>query len=285
MKLVVVPNDVNNIEEYKKIGANAFIFGLKGFSSGYSLNLEVEEIKAIIEKNQDVEIFVAANKNIFNSELLDLKQKLIELDSTKVKGVLFYDLAVLNIKIENNLSLDLVWNQTHMVTNYNTCNFYYNKGVKYGLLSGEITLEEINEIKSKTQMTLFATVMGYPIMSFSRRTLLNNYFLSNNKKKDKNIYTITNDNEDYIIEEEDSGNAIFYGKVLNGSNVLNSINVDYAVLNEFNIDKEVFKKVLSLYKRIIEEKDNNKIKEVDRILGEYRGFFYQKTIYKVKKND
>lgn len=285
MKLVVVPNDVNNIEEYKKIGANAFIFGLKGFSSGYSLNLEVEEIKAIIEKNQDVEIFVAANKNIFNSELLDLKQKLIELDSTKVKGVLFYDLAVLNIKIENNLSLDLVWNQTHMVTNYNTCNFYYNKGVKYGLLSGEITLEEINEIKSKTQMTLFATVMGYPIMSFSRRTLLNNYFLSNNKKKDKNIYTITNDNEDYIIEEEDSGNAIFYGKVLNGSDVLNSINVDYAVLNEFNIDKEVFKKVLSLYKRIIEEKDNNKIKEVDRILGEYRGFFYQKTIYKVKKND
>lgn len=285
MKLVVVPNDVNNIEEYKKIGANAFIFGLKGFSSGYSLNLEVEEIKAIIEKNQDVEIFVAANKNIFNSELLDLKQKLIELDSTKVKGVLFYDLAVLNIKIENNLSLDLVWNQTHMVTNYNTCNYYYNKGVKYGLLSGEITLEEINEIKSKTQMTLFATVMGYPIMSFSRRTLLNNYFLSNNKKKDKNIYTITNNNEDYIIEEEDSGNAIFYGKVLNGSNVLNSINVDYAVLNEFNIDKEVFKKVLSLYKRIIEEKDNNKIKEVDRILGEYRGFFYQKTIYKVKKND
>ena len=37
-----------------------------------------------------------------------------------------------NIVKENNIKIDLVWHQTHMVTNYNTCNFYYDNGVNYG---------------------------------------------------------------------------------------------------------------------------------------------------------
>ena len=32
-----------------------------------------------------------------------------------------------------------------MVTNYNTCNYYYDKGCEYGVVSSEITLDEINE--------------------------------------------------------------------------------------------------------------------------------------------
>lgn len=284
MKLVVVPNKVSNIDKYREIGANAFIFGLKKFSSGYQVSLDIEEIESIRNNNPDIEIFIAANKNIFNDELEELEKALISLDRIKVNGVLFYDLAVLNIKIKNNLSLDLAWNQTHMVTNYNTCNYYYDKGVKYGVASSEITLDEINEIKKNTNMLLFAQVMGYPIMSFSRRTLLENYFLSNNKKKDKDIYVITNNNEEYIVSEEESGDAIYYGKILNGSNVLDNIRADYLILNEFNISEDIFTKTLELYNGILKTNNKELMDEVDLLLGNYRGFFFQKTIYKVKKN-
>ena len=34
-----------------------------------------------------------------------------------------------------------------MVTNYNTCNYYYDKGVNFAYISNEITLEEMIEIK------------------------------------------------------------------------------------------------------------------------------------------
>lgn len=285
MKLTVIPNSIDHIEKYKKIGAKAFIFGLKGFSSGYICTGTIDQIIELTNRNPDIEIFIAMNKNIFNSELPELENTLKKLEKTKIKGVLFYDLAILNLKIKNNLSLDLVWNQTHMVTNYNSCNYYYEKGVKYGVLSGEITLEEIKEIKKKTAMQLFVTVMGYPIMSFSRRTLLNNYFLANHKKKDKDTYIIKNNNEDYIIEEEDNGDAIYYGKILNGSIVLKEMDVEYVILNEFGIEEELFAKTLSLYKKIIDEKKEHAIEEVDNLLGTYRGFFFQKTIYKVKKND
>lgn len=285
MKLVIVPNKKENIKKYIKIGAGAFIFGLKGFSSGYSLTLTKEEIKNVIDENSDVDFFVAINKNIFNDELNELENNLLFLDKLKIKGILFYDLAVLNIKLRKRLSVDLVWNQTHMVTNYKTCNYYYEKGVKYGIVSNEITLEEINDIKKNTNMILFTMIIGYPIMSFSRRSLLSNYFISNNKKKESQMYWLTNNNEKYFIREEESGDAIYYGKILNGSAILNDLNVDYAILNELEIEESIFEKVIALCIKIINNKDVNAINEIENLIGNYQGFFFQKTIYKVKKND
>lgn len=285
MKLVIIPNKKENIKKYIKIGAGAFIFGLKGFSSGYSLTLTKEEIKNVIDENSDVDFFVAINKNIFNDELNELENNLLFLDKLKIKGILFYDLAVLNIKLRKRLSVDLVWNQTHMVTNYKTCNYYYEKGVKYGIVSNEITLEEINDIKKNTNMILFTMIIGYPIMSFSRRSLLSNYFISNNKKKESQMYWLTNNNEKYFIREEESGDAIYYGKILNGSAILNDLNVDYAILNELEIEESIFEKVIALCIKIINNKDVNAINEIKNLIGNYQGFFFQKTIYKVKKND
>ena len=283
MKLVVVPNNITDIDKYEKIGAEAFIFGLKDYSSGYQLELSIEEIKKVKE-NTNCEIFVAANKNIFNGELPQLEEYLKELDKLKINGVLFYDLSLLSIKRKLNLDLDLVWNQTHMVTNYNTCNYYYDKGVKYGILASEITLEEMQEIKDKTKMSLFANLFGYQSMSYTRRNLLKNYFISNNKEKTKDKYIISNNNEDYIIKEEEHGNNILFGKILNGSIAIPELDIDYVILNNYEIDNDIFEKILKLYKELIDTKDNNIIKEIDRLVGDYRGFLYQKTIYKVKKN-
>ncbi len=284
MKLAVVCNTVSLIPEYKKIGAEAFIFGLKGYSSGYNNSLTIEEIEKL-RKEYDGELFIAINKNIFNSELDELENHLKTLDKIGINGVLYYDLAVLSIRNRLNLKLPLVWNQTHMVTNYNTCNYYLDKGVEYGVLASEITLDEIKEISKKTKMKLFLNIFGYQVMSYSRRSLLNNFFKSIDKEKDKNIYTITNMGEEYLISEEDKGCAIYYGKVLNGSNIVKDLDIDYLILNDFNIDKDTFSKTLELYKKLIDTKDEKYEKEIDFLVGEDRGFFFKKTIYKVKKND
>ena len=46
------------------------------------------------------------------------------------------------IKEKYNLNTPLVWNQNYFVNNYETCNYYYTKGIKYGVISNEITKEE-----------------------------------------------------------------------------------------------------------------------------------------------
>ncbi len=283
MKIAVTINSVSDILKYKKIGANAFIFGLKDYSSGYNNELSIEEIKEIKDK-YDIELFIAVNKNIFNDELDELEKNLIKLDKMKVDGILFYDLSVLSIKRRLNLSLPLVWNQTHMVTNYNTCNYYLDKGCEYGVLASEITLDEINEICQKTNMKFFLNVFGYQAMGYSRRNLLDNYYKSMGKERKTNNCVVKNNDEEYIISQEKHGNAFYYGKPLNGSVVVPNVNVNYLILNEFNIDKELFTKVLELYKKLMDSKDDSVISQIDKLVGDNRGFFFKKTIYKVKKN-
>lgn len=283
MKFAIVTNSINNILEYTKIGANAFIFGLKNYSSGYNNEITIDEIREIREFYNG-ELFIAINKNIFNRELDELEIIMQNLDELNISGVLFYDIAILSIKKRLGLNIPLVWNQTHMVTNYNTCNYYYDKGCEFGVVSSEITLDEINEIKEKTKMKLFLNILGYQIMGYSRRHLLDNYFKSTNSKRDNNTYIIKNNNEDYIIQEEENGNALYYGKPLNGSVVVNQVNVDYLILNDNNFEKDKFIKAFMLYKKLVETKDENIVKEIDDLVGDNRGFFFTKTIYKVKKN-
>ena len=160
MKISVITSNVNNVLEYSKLGVDSFIFGLKDYSSGYSNPLTIDEIRNLREEYSG-ELFIAVNKNIFNSELDDLETKMQQLDELNISGILFYDMAVLSIRNRLGLSVPLVWNQTHMVTNYNTCNYYYDKGCEYGVLSSEITLEEVNEIRKNTKMKLFLNRYGY----------------------------------------------------------------------------------------------------------------------------
>ena len=58
-------------------------------------------------------------ENLENDDIEDIKNILIELDSIGVNGVFFYDLAVLELKRELNLKLDLVWNYFHITFNLN----------------------------------------------------------------------------------------------------------------------------------------------------------------------
>ncbi len=291
MELVVIPNSINELPFYKEIGSNFFILGLEDYCINYP-SASLDEIKELSSKYK---MFISINKNIFNNELADLKEKLIELSHLPIMGVLFYDIGVLNIVRENNIQIDLVWHQTHMVTNYNTCNFYYEKGVKYGFLANEITLDEILEIKKRTNMKLMVECFGYPIMSHSRRNLLTNYFKALGKEKEDRVYHLENMNEDYLLKESRNGASILYGKLINGVRPLFDLaenNIDYIVLDMQEVDSKIGKEVLSKYHYIVKnysaitiDEREKLIEDMNNLIGDSTNFFYKKTIYKVKKDN
>lgn len=291
MKYIVIPNHIDELSFYHSVGVNTFILGLEDYCINYpSVSLEI--IKELSSKYQ---LFISVNKNIFNSEIDDLKEKLIELSKLPILGILFYDLGILNLVKENDIPIDLVWHQTHMVTNYNTCNYYYDKGVKYGFLANEITLEEILEIKKKTDMKLMVEVFGYPIMSHSRRSLLSNYFKAIDKEKENRVYNLTDKENNYLLKETKDGASILYGKLINGTKPLFDLiknDIDYCVLDMQEISQELGKKVLEKYLYILNHyydiTDTEKeeiIEEMNILIGDSTNFFYKQTIYKVKKCD
>ena len=71
MKYVVIPNNIKEIEFYNEKGINAFIIGLEDYCINYP-SFSLDEIKDLSNKYQ---LFIAVNKNIFNSECSDIKEK------------------------------------------------------------------------------------------------------------------------------------------------------------------------------------------------------------------
>jgi hypothetical protein len=65
--------------------ANAFLFGLKGFST-LEEEITLEELSTFSDKK----IFLSIDKNMFNSDLKELEDILSSIDNYDISGILFY---------------------------------------------------------------------------------------------------------------------------------------------------------------------------------------------------
>ena len=284
MKLLVVPSSLDKLEKYINLGCFGLIIGLKDLSINYDLELSIKEITELVNKYPDLEIFISMNKNMFNEDLIKVEESLKELNKIKIKGVLFYDLGLIYIKKKLGLDIDLVWNQTHMVTNYNTCNYYKSMGVNYAFLSPEITLDEINEIKEKTGMKLLSYAFGYPIMADSRRYLLTNYFKSN-KMDSKEKIEVYDKDSNFLIKEGVHGTTFYNKKIMNGTSLIINSNIDYIVYDDFDIDSDTSFELVKNIVLLIKNKDKEYIDKISSLIGDDTNFLFKKTIYMVKKNE
>lgn len=273
-KILVMPSNPN----INDIKANSFLFGIKGLSVNMPYYCDLEEIIEICKT--DKEIFVSINKNMHNEDLINLEHVLKQLNKLNIKGIFYYDVAVLNISKKINSKIDLVWSGEHLTTNYSTINFWNNKGVTYTYLSSEITLEEIIDIKNNTNSKLIVPLFGYLPMFVSERHTVKNYLKTFNLKDNSKINYMNLEDNDYPIVDNELGTNIYSSHILNGYEeykILKKHNIEYVTLNSFNIESEKFMKVVDIF---INEKDYEIEKLFDNI---DKGFLYKETIYKVKK--
>jgi collagenase-like PrtC family protease len=265
---------------------DALLLGLENFSVLNSVTFSVDEIRKITKDYPDIDVFVKMDKNLFNDEINDVRHVLQELEQMSIRGVFFYDLAILELKQELSLSLDLVWSQTHMVTNYRTCDYYYQQGVHYALLSKEITLDEILAIVKKSSILSIVEVVSLPSVGYSRRKLLSNYYkdLEEDSHSTLSILEKITDKK-YLVKEEDAGTGIFLDEVLNGTSVIKPLyeaGVSYILFREEGISS--FMELINDTKNYIDGGcvDTDYVSKYKK-LGDSTGFFFKKTIYRVKK--
>lgn len=286
MKLIIEPKEKKKL--YEDI-VDGIILPLENFAVQSIVYFSLEEIKEITKKNPHLEIFISINKNILNADLAPLREILLELDKLNIAGVFFYDIALLQLKRTMNLKLDLVWNQTHMVNNYKTCNYYHSKGVKYALLGKEITLEEMLEIIKNTTITPMVEVLGYPSVAFSKRKLLTNYYKDLNKEPKKVLDVVEKvTNTVYELTEDENGTSFFQKDVVNATGLIKDLyaaNLPYIIMRGYGLEEATFENVLKDTKKYISTacQDETYIEKYAS-LGTNTNFFFKKTIYQVKKN-
>lgn len=284
MKLLIMPKSIDQIESLIE-DIDGVIVGIKDLSINQPAYFTLDEIKKINEiiKNNGKEIFVSLNKNMFNKDLEILEYTLLQLDNLKLNGILYYDIAIVNFKKNLKLVTPLVWNQEHLTTNYLTSNFWYEYGAKYTMLSSEITIDEINEIALNANAKTMVPIFGYLPMFVSRRHLVKNYLDTFKIKDDSNINYIEKENKTYAIIDSNDGTIAYSNKCLNGINETLKLNVDYIVLNSFNINNATFKRVVSMYNIVNESNVQEFKEEIDKMLDTDTGFLYKETVYEVKK--
>lgn len=285
MKLLIEPSNKNKL--YLDI-VDGVILPLNDLAVESNIYFTLEEIEKISKNYNDREIFVKINKNLMNNDIDKVRDALIKLDKLKVKGIFFYDLAILQLKKELNLDVDLVWNQTHMVNNYKTCNYYFEKGVKYALLGKEITLDEIKEILEKSKIISMVEVVSRPSVAFSKRKLVSNY-LKNEGRALENKLTIKEKITDtfYDVVEDKNGTSFYLNRIMNGTSIIKELfdnECSYIIFREYGLEDNFFQLIIDTKKYILNGCLENDYVDKYKILGNDTNFFFKKTIYRVKKN-
>ncbi|HPF83047.1 MAG TPA: U32 family peptidase [Bacilli bacterium] len=269
-KLMVMPSikEIDNIIDK----CDALLFGIKGYSVNVPCEISLDELKNI-SSSINKELFISLNKNIVNNDLDNLKELLKEIDLLNIKGIFYADPCFINLKKDLNLKTDLVWSNEHLTTNYATINFWQNYGIKYTYLSTDITLDEVKEIRKNTSCKLIMPIFGYLPMYVSFRHAVKNYLDYFDIKDNMKINYLEKEDKIYPIIDNELGTTVYSHSILDGYEEYKDLDIDYVTLNEFNIDRDTFIKVLDKYNG----KDSNYILDTDK------GFLYKETIYKVKK--
>lgn len=292
MEMIVKPSK-EELSYYIDREITYFLLPLENFSVESIHYFSIEQIKNIRKKYPKIHLFISMNKNIMNHEIEVLKKNLLEFNRLNIEGVFYYDASIVKLKKELNLSYDLVWDQSHMVTNYKTCNYYYQQGVKYALLSKEITKDEILTIIKKSSIEPIVELLSYPSVAFSKRKLVTNYYDDLGKKKNHTISILEKVSKDqYYVHEDSNGTNFIKKSLVHGSSILEELlqnGLSYILLREDFIEHDFFLKVLDHFSYFIKNyqdmnmnEKKNWIEKQNQLLGQDSGFFFQKTIYKVK---
>lgn len=256
-KVLININNLNELNDYRKVGIANFLFPIKGLSVGYT-SFDIDEVPE--------QSYLLINR-VLDTEGINLFKSIIP-KLNRFKGILFEDLGILNLLKDTDI--ELIWNQAHFAVNYNSINYYLNHGCNSAVISNEITKEEIEEIINKVDKPIVFNIFGKNMIMYSRRSLVSNF------NKHANIDNVNNvdikdktDKAYFTLVEDEYGTAVFNKEYFN-------------YINKLEYDDNKIKYYL------ITNIDLEPTEIIDIINGKEfgnDGFLYKKTTYKMSEYD
>ncbi len=282
MKMIIIPS-CDNLDSYLDYSSN-FIFPLDNFSVDYKKTYTLDEVISFKDK-YNINAYVIINKPIFNKDLKEVEELLKKIDDSNISGILFYDMSILEIHNKYSLNTPIIWNDTHKVVNYKTCDYYKDKGCSCCVLSNEITKEEIFDIIKNTNIKVWMMVVGYPIMAFSHRKLLTSHSVYHKLDKTCDLKVSEHASKKvYDVFENEFGTSFRKDEIMNLTSILDDIDIDGIIFKEEDIDKEIFIKVLSSYKKYFDGNISfdELVSLVNSLIGCDTNFLDKETYYEVR---
>lgn len=156
------------------IGGNAF--GLRTRAGNFTYD-EMREGVAFA-KEHDAVVYVAANMVTHEEDEQGAGEFFRELREIGIRAVIVSDPTLIEICAMEAPGLPIHLSTQASATNYETLNFWQSEGLERVVLAREVGMEEIKEIRSKTNIEIEAFIHGAMCISYSGRCVLSNHMSS-----------------------------------------------------------------------------------------------------------
>lgn len=271
MFLVSQVQSLNQAKKFIDQAIDCILVGYENFALRCTKTLNHEELKELVDyrnnKKSKTKIFVLINSFIFENQLDDLTQKLVELDQLKVDKVYFQDYAIVQIIRENKLNLAVAYHSETMVTSYGQFDFFRENKINHLVIARELFMNEIKQMhEHKKTLELEMQIQGYAFFMHSRWKMISNfeaYAKISDKLSSKKQLWIREALRKYpnAIYEDEFGTHMFTGYILCAIKQLKELHdygLDYARIDSIMIKEEDHEKVTLIYQDLINKLNNKK---------------------------
>ena len=228
IELLSPAGDAERFKLALKFGADAVylageMFGMRSNPS----NFNADELKEAVELAHSMgkKVYITCNTLPRNNELPALPEYLTYLASINVDALIIADMGVMTLAKKYAPDVDIHMSTQVGIVNYEAANALYDLGAKRIVTARELLLEEIREIRDKTNPDLEIEVFvhGAMCMSFSGRCILSDYMVGRDANRGDcaqpcrwkySLVEETRPGQYFPINQDDSGTYIFNSKDL-----------------------------------------------------------------------
>lgn len=213
-ELLATARDLTEVKALADAGADAIIIGHQHYglrvTGDFSLEQIAESTNYLHKLNKKVYILV--NAIFHNAILTTLPEYVTQLSALKVDGIICGDPSIFPIIEEASIDIPITWNPETLSTNYQTLHYWHKKGINRAILSNELAITAIEEIKAKVPFPVEIQVHGMTCIFQSKRKLVRNYYshvdLPYDNKQSFHIKETKEEDTHYPIYEDENGTHI-----------------------------------------------------------------------------
>lgn len=227
-ELLSPAGDAECFESALKFGADAIYlagkeFGMRTASSNFDTDTLRASIRKAHEKN--VKVYLTCNTLPRNNEIDRMPEFLEQAQDCGVDAFIIADLGVMSLahkyapRVEQHVSTQAG------IVNYQTAQVLYDMGAKRVVLARELSLDDIAEIRAKTnpELELETFVHGSMCVSFSGRCLISSYMTGRDANRGDcaqpcrwkyHLYEEHRDGQYFPVVEEDNGTYLYNSRDL-----------------------------------------------------------------------
>ncbi len=290
MEFVAEPKHIKDIALLKYAGADVMVVFPEFFSAGNFDRIKVEELAVYKEECERlrVRLFVDMTRMFVDQEMDQASAFLDKLQELNIDGIYFADLCVFELASEKGMQHLCIYQPDTLITCSQEAALYLGFGMQAVCAARELTLAEYLEIAKDNPQQMEVFVHGIPLMSFSKRHLLSNYFdeISYQGERKSFYYLKEEKREERMPVVEDEQGTRFYGGYCQQSYAeimqLQQAGVKYARIQSQFLDTIAVVRALQGYRDVLRHNmpAQTALQQTEEAYPDMRftsGFYYTKT--------